>query len=55
MNALLLPIVLGFLYFLGQKALPEPWRLEGWYAWLVGLVVLLTVGFGAYAGIMGIW
>jgi Mn2+/Fe2+ NRAMP family transporter len=55
MNALLLPIVLGFLYLLARKALPEPWRIKGWYAWLVGLVVLLTTGLGVYAGVMGIW
>ncbi len=55
MNALLLPIVLGFLFLLARKALPEPWRLKGWYAWLVGLIVLCTAGLGVYAGIMGIW
>lgn len=55
MNALLLPIVLGFLYLLARKALPEAWRLKGWYAWLVGLIVLFTAGLGVYAGIMGIW
>jgi len=55
MNALLLPIVLGFLYLLARKALPEPWRIKGWYAWLVGLIVLFTAGLGVYAGIMGIW
>jgi Mn2+/Fe2+ NRAMP family transporter len=54
MNALLLPIVLGFLYLLARKALPEPWRLKGWYGWLVGLIVLFTAGLGVYAGIMGI-
>jgi NRAMP (natural resistance-associated macrophage protein)-like metal ion transporter len=54
MNALLLPIVLGFLYLLARKALPEPWRLRGWYAWLVGFIVLSTAGLGVYAGIMGI-
>lgn len=54
MNALLLPIVLGFLYLLARKALPEPWRLKGWYAWLVGLIVLFTASLGVYAGIMGI-
>lgn len=54
MNALLLPVVLGFLYLLARKALPEPWRLKGWYAWLVGFVVLFTAGLGVYAGIMGI-
>lgn len=54
MNALLLPIVLGFLYLLARKALPESWRLKGWYAWLVGLIVLFTAGLGVYAGVMGI-
>jgi Mn2+/Fe2+ NRAMP family transporter len=53
MNALLLPIVLGFLYLLGLKALPEPYRLKGAYAWLVGTVVVVTAGFGVYAGISG--
>ena len=55
MNALLLPVVLGFLYLLARKTLPEPWRLKGWYAWLVGLIVLFTAGLGVYAGIVGIW
>jgi NRAMP (natural resistance-associated macrophage protein)-like metal ion transporter len=55
MNALLLPIVLGFLYLLARKALPEPWRLKGWYAWLVGLIVLFTAGLGVYAGVMGMF
>jgi Mn2+/Fe2+ NRAMP family transporter len=55
MNALLLPIVLGFLFQLARKALPEPWRLKGWYAWLVGFIVLFTAGLGVYAGIMGIF
>jgi hypothetical protein len=53
MNALLLPIVLGFLYLLALKALPEPYRLRGAYKWLVGAVVLITAGFGFYAGIAG--
>lgn len=54
MNALLLPVVLGFLFLLARKALPEPWRLKGWYAWLVGLIVLFTAGLGVYAGVRGI-
>jgi Mn2+/Fe2+ NRAMP family transporter len=53
MNALLLPIVLGFLYLLALKALPEPYRLRGAYKWLVGAVVVITAGFGFYAGIAG--
>jgi len=55
MNALLLPIVLGFLFLLARKALPEPWRIKGWYAWLVGSIALLTAGLGVYAGVMGLW
>jgi Mn2+/Fe2+ NRAMP family transporter len=53
MNALLLPIVLGFLYLLALKALPEPYRLRGVYRWVVGVVVVVTAGFGFYAGIAG--
>jgi Mn2+/Fe2+ NRAMP family transporter len=53
MNALLLPIVLGFLYLLAIKTLPAPYRLRGAYRWIVGAVVALTAGFGFYAGIAG--
>jgi Mn2+/Fe2+ NRAMP family transporter len=53
MNALLLPIVLGFLYMLGLKALPDSYRLKGLYAWLVGGIVVVTAGFGVYAGLSG--
>jgi Mn2+/Fe2+ NRAMP family transporter len=53
LNALLLPIVLGFLFALAQRALPEPHRLKGPYAWLVGAVMFVTAGFGIYAGISG--
>ncbi|HKT53932.1 MAG TPA: divalent metal cation transporter [Caulobacteraceae bacterium] len=53
MNALLLPIVLGFLFMLGLKALPEPYKLGGVYFWLVGAVVVVTAGFGVYAGLSG--
>ncbi len=53
MNALLLPIVLGFLYLLSLKALPEPYRLKGFYKVLVGVVVVVTAVFGVYAGLSG--
>ena len=53
MNALLLPIVLGFLFLLARRALPEAWRLKGWQAWLVGFIILFTACLGVYAGIMG--
>jgi hypothetical protein len=53
MNALLLPLVLGMLFLLGIKALPAPYRLKGAYAWLLGAVVVITAGFGLFAGISG--
>ena len=54
LNAALLPIVLGFLFALAVGALPEPYRLKGAYAGLVGGVMLLTAGFGLYAAVAGI-
>ena len=53
MNALLLPIVLGFLFLLARRALPAPYRLAGPYAWLVGTMILMTAGFGLYAALVG--
>jgi len=51
MNAALLPIVLGFLYLLARRALPEPYRLQGGYSVLVGVVVATTSILGVYAAI----
>jgi NRAMP (natural resistance-associated macrophage protein)-like metal ion transporter len=53
MNALLLPIVLGFLYLLARR-LPEPHRLKDGYAIVVALAILLSAGFGVFAGMAGI-
>jgi Mn2+/Fe2+ NRAMP family transporter len=53
MNALLLPIVLGFLFMLARRALPAPYRLSGRYSWLVGITIAVTAGFGLYAGLWG--
>lgn len=53
MNALLLPIVLLFLFLLARRALPAPYRLTGFYAWVVGTIVAITAGFGLYAGLTG--
>ena len=53
LNALLLPIVLGFLYALALQALPDSYRLKGPYAVLVGAIVFVTAGFGVYAGLTG--
>jgi len=53
MNALMLPLVLGFLVLLAFKALPEEHRLRGPYAWLVVIVSIVTAGLGVYGGITG--
>lgn len=55
MNALLLPIVLGFLFLLAYKTLPDAYRLKGWYAKTIGVVLFITVAFGLFAGISGIF
>jgi len=54
MNALLLPIVLGFLFLLARR-LPDPYRLRGAWAGVVGTVMAVTVALGLYSGIAGIW
>lgn len=54
LNASLLPIVLGFLYALATRALPDPYRLKGGYAILVGVVVFVTAGFGIYSAIVSV-
>ena len=53
-NAILLPIVLGFLYWLGRTALPEALRLKGIYAAIVAVVFVLTSGIALYAGLAGV-
>ena len=54
MNALLLPIVLGFLYLLARR-LPNPYRLKGAYALIVAVVIAAAVIFGLYSGVLGLW
>ncbi len=53
-NALILPVVLGFLWHLARTA-PEPdLRLRGGYGALVAFALLLVGGIGLYAGIAGL-
>jgi Mn2+/Fe2+ NRAMP family transporter len=54
MNALLLPLALGFLFALAC-GLPEPFRLKGAYAWAVGALIAITVAIGVYAGVAGVF
>jgi len=51
MNALLLPLVLGFLVALARRALPPQHRLRGAYFGVVIAVVVLTAGLGVYGGL----
>ncbi|MET0698982.1 MAG: NRAMP family divalent metal transporter [Mycobacterium sp.] len=54
LNALLLPVVLGFLFALASKVLPERHRLKGAYRVVVGVVLLFTGALGVYGGISGL-
>lgn len=53
MNAILLPIVLTFLVLLARNALPEKYRLKGWYFYVAVTILVITSGFGVYSGIVG--
>lgn len=52
-NALVLPLVLAFLYLLARR-LPDPFRVQGRYAAVVAAVAMLTSGIGVYASVLGI-
>jgi Mn2+/Fe2+ NRAMP family transporter len=54
MNALMLPVVLGFLVALAAKALPPERRLKGWYLWLVVSVAFATCALGVFGGLSGV-
>ena len=51
MNALLLPLVLGFLVALAVKALPTEHRLHGAYLWVVVSTAILTTGLGVFGAL----
>jgi Mn2+/Fe2+ NRAMP family transporter len=53
LNALLLPVVLGFLYRLARRELPDDLRLRGAYAAAVALVFAAVACLGVYASIAG--
>jgi Mn2+/Fe2+ NRAMP family transporter len=54
MNALMLPLVLGFVIALALRALPASHRLSGGYLWLVVAVSAVVCGLGIVGGIAGI-
>ena len=53
MNALLLPVVLGFLIALARRALPPAHRLRGAYLWVVLAVAAVTCALGVFGGFSG--
>lgn len=55
MNALLLPLVLGFLVRLAMVALPPAYRLRGWYLGLVVAVSVITCVLGVVGGLGGLF
>ncbi len=54
MNAMLLPIVLGFLYLLARR-LPAPHRLQGTPAFVTAVFMAVTIMLGLYSGIAGLF
>ena len=54
LNALSLPIVLGFLFLLARR-LPEPYRLKGAYSAVCLVIMGLTTVLGVYSGVAGLW
>jgi Mn2+/Fe2+ NRAMP family transporter len=53
MNALLLPLVLGFLVLLAARVLPERHSLRGFYLWVVAATCAITSGVGVYCALSG--
>jgi Mn2+/Fe2+ NRAMP family transporter len=53
MNALMLPLVLGFLVLLAFRALPPEHRPRGLYAVVVIGISVLTAGLAVYGGLSG--
>ena len=54
MNAMLLPIVLAFLFLLARR-LPPPYRLEGGHALLVAILDLSAIGCSLYATVLSLF
>jgi Mn2+/Fe2+ NRAMP family transporter len=54
LNALLMPLVIGFLVALAAKALPAPLRLRGWYLWLIVGISGMVSALGLFGGLSGL-
>ncbi len=54
MNAILLPIVLGFLLALERVALPKELQMKGVYKWASWAMCGLVMSFGVYVGFIAL-
>jgi len=54
MNALLLPLVVGFLFLLARR-LPDPYRLKGVYGAVATTLTTIAVVFGVVSGLAGLF
>jgi Mn2+/Fe2+ NRAMP family transporter len=50
LNALVLPLVLGFLLLIERAALPVEYRMRGAHKVIAWVLVLVVVGFGLFMG-----
>ncbi|MDR3525452.1 MAG: divalent metal cation transporter [Acetobacteraceae bacterium] len=55
MNALMLPLVLGFLFLLATRALPPEQRLRGWYRHVVLVVGSIVCALGVWGSISSLF
>ena len=54
LNAFLMPLVIGFLVALAVRALPEPYRLRGWYLALIVGVCGAVSAVGVFGGVQAL-
>jgi Mn2+/Fe2+ NRAMP family transporter len=50
-NAFLMPLVVGLLVALAARALPEPYRLRGWYLGVIVVVCTAVSALGVFGGV----
>jgi Mn2+/Fe2+ NRAMP family transporter len=54
LNAFLMPLVIGFLVALAVTALPEPYRLRGWYLALLSGLAAIVSAVGVLGGVLAL-
>jgi Mn2+/Fe2+ NRAMP family transporter len=54
LNAFLMPLVIGFLVALAVKALPEPYKVRGWYLALIVAVCAIVSAVGVFGGLQAL-